>query len=156
VPTITLTIQIEVPEGAIVAIKTSGESTITDGGLPTEVQEAVDTLVPARFRPWVMLYLERCAAELGCQAEVPTGNRHNYLNVFPPARCRRARVAAITYTSSRTAIYCGPRPLAGYDFAEETYNSGEYAYPKLPVLESEKAVNEAVELTKLAIHRLER
>lgn len=76
--------------------------------------------------------------------------------MYPPARCRRSRVSAITYSSSRTALYTGAIDLSDYEHAVKTLNSGTYAYPKLPHLDSDEAVAEALSLTETAIERLER
>ncbi len=157
-PTITFTITIETPEG--VTFKISGDET----GMPTEAEtlpkvvlDAIERLVPTRYRPFAFDYVNRCVSELGCSVEVGGGQRRDeYLSLFPPPRCRRARVAGMTYSSTRTAIYCGTPDLQGFSEAQPTLNSGVYAYPKLPHLESENAVNEAIELTKKAIDRLER
>jgi hypothetical protein len=80
----------------------------------------------------------------------------NYVNVFAPPGHRRARVAGITYSSSRTAIFAGGIDLSEYQLAQETINGDRYAHPKLPHLDSAEAVDEAISLTKRAISRFER
>jgi hypothetical protein len=134
----------------------SSDSIAANAGFPGSVREAIARFAPSRYRGWIDRYVERCVAELGCTAEVGGGKREDYLNVFPPARCRRARVSGVTYSSGRTAVYTGPIPLDRFNLAQQTCNSGKYAYPKLPHLDSEAAVNEAIELTKIAIDRLEK
>src|SRR2546421_326864 len=100
-PAITLTITIDVPEGTAVGIE-GGELDATEE--PERAapawRELVEEYVSVRYREWVLQYLERCEAELGCTVELPNAGRGDYLNVYPPARCRRARVAGVTYSSS--------------------------------------------------------
>lgn len=84
------------------------------------------------------------------------GDRTDYFNVYPPQRCRPVRVAGVTYSSSRTAVYAGDIELTDFQVAQKTFNGDRYAYPKLPHLDSAAAVDEAVELTKRAIKRTER
>lgn len=159
--TITITITLEVPEGTDVAFG-SEVNTVADThreatGLPADVHTLVDRYVPTRYREYAVGYLTRCVNELGCMVEIPSGDRqHEYVNVFPPLRCRRARVAGLTYSSTRTALYTGAIDLSGYHVAEETLNSGVYTYPKVAHLDSEDAVTEALELTRRAIARVER
>lgn len=159
--TITITITLDVPDGTHVAFDTAANTVAdTQGeatGLPDDVQTLVDRYVPTRYREYAVRYLTHCVDELGCMVEIPSGERqHEYLNVFPPLRCRRARVAGLTYSSTRTALYTGAIDLSGYHVAEETLNSGVYAYPKVAHLDSEEAVTEALELTRRAIARVER
>lgn len=154
--TITISISLDVPDGTTVNIKTVDDSKTEATGLSAEVADRVERLVPTRYRPYVKSYLER-VAELGCIPEVPDSERRDeYVNVFPPERCRRARVSGLSYSSSRTALYTGPVDLDGYTLAEQTFNSGTYAYPKLAHLDSEVAVQEALQLTEVAIARFER
>jgi hypothetical protein len=156
-PTITITINLDVPDGTEVKIQTTNDTKELSAGLPADVADRVERLVPTRYRPYVTSYLERATAELGCIPEVPDSERRDeYVNVFPPARCRRARVSGLSYSSSRTALYTGPIDLDGFTLAEQTFNSGTYAYPKLAHLDSDAAVDEALELTKIAIARFER
>jgi hypothetical protein len=159
--TVTITITLDVPDGTNVTFD-AGSSATTDAepgvaGLPSDVQASVDRFVPTRYREHAVEYLTKCVTELGCTVEIPSGERQNeYLNIYPPARCRRARVAGLTYSSTRTAIYTGPIDLTGYEIAMETLNSGVYTYPKLAHLDSDAAVAEAMQLTRDAIARVER
>jgi hypothetical protein len=158
-PTITLKITIEVPPGLDVNVSTEGAdqpSASSDNVVPEDIVDTVRRLVPTRYLKWTELYLERCVSELGCTVEFPGGDRDDYVNVFAPPRCRRARVSGITYSSSRTAVYAEPIDVSSFRYAQETMNGGRYAYPKLPHLDSAEAVDEAIELTKLAIKRFER
>jgi hypothetical protein len=157
-PSITITINLEVPEGVDVNVSTSTDgSEALEAGIPAAVQAKIDRLVPSRYREYFEDYVLRAITELGCTVEVPDNDRKDdYLNVYPPARCRRSRVSGITYSSSRTAVYTGAIPLSGYDHAVETNNNGKYAYPKLPHLDSTEAVDEALRLSAVAIQRLER
>ncbi len=59
-------------------------------------------------------------------------------------------------TGRRTALFTGAIDLSAFEHAVETFNSGTYAYPKLPHLDSDEAVDEALKLTAIAIQRLER
>ncbi len=162
-PTVTMTLTINLPEGA--SLDVAVERHEVDGAAnrgagpalyPPEVAEAIEALTPSRYQKHVRSYLEAAVADLGCSVEVPGGNRTDYFNVFAPPRCRRARVAGITYKSSRTAVFAGEVDLSRFDHAVETLNSGRYAYPKLPHLDSDGAVHEALELTRIAIERFER
>lgn len=159
--TITITITLDVPDGTQVAVVSAAGTTAELGldaaGLPADVRGSIDRLVPSKYRTFALEYLSRCVLELGCTVEIPSGERQDeYLNVYPPPRCRRARVAGLTYSSTRTAIYAGAIDLAGYALAVQTMNSGVYAYPKLPHLDADAAVNEAFQLTREAIARVER
>ena len=158
-PIIELRIILDVPDGTTVnlvgADAVSGDS---EAGEPTslaKVLAAIGEHVPSAYRSWVQLYVDRCT-ELGCNIQPGGGGRTDYFNIYPPSRCRQVRVAGVTYSSSRTAVYVGDIALEGYSRAQPTYNSGRYAYPKLPHLDSADAVEEAVALTKLAIERTER
>lgn len=157
---ITFTITVDVPEGFGVTFDTPLTATITElpAGIPEVVQALMNTYVPERYQPFAQRYVERCITELGCTVESPDSAARvsEYLNIFPPPRCRRARVSALTYTSTRTAVYCGTVALDGYKLAEQTLSNGTYVHPKLAQLDSNEAVDEAIELTKLAIKRVER
>jgi hypothetical protein len=157
-PTIELKITLEVPDGTNVNVVTNGvaESEPKAEMTPEQrVRAAINENVPTKFRSWVNQYVDECL-KLGCEVEPGGGNRTDYFNVYPPKRCRRVRVAGVTYSSSRTAAYTGDIDLAGYRLAQETYNGDHYAYPKLPQLDSGEAVAEAVRLTQEAIKRTER
>ncbi|MCU1400560.1 MAG: hypothetical protein JWN62_3669 [Acidimicrobiales bacterium] len=154
-PTITLKITIDVPDGATVRVETTDIDTAS-AGIPAEVLDRINRLVPSRFRPNVIAYLEAVIA-LDCTVEVPDSERREeYVNIYPPARCRRSRAASIYYASSRTAVWAGTIELDDFDLAEKTFNGHTYAYPKVPHLENAKAVEEATRLTEMAIQRLER
>lgn len=157
-PTITITIDLDVPDGTEVNITTTKPTSDNSAnGIPAEVQAAIEHLVPSRYRPFFESYVSRAILEQGCTAEIPDNPRRDeYLNMYPPARCRRSRVSGITYSSSRTALFTGAIDLSGFEHAVETLNSGIYAYPKLPHLDSAEAVDEALKLTAIAIRRLER
>ena len=158
VSTITITITLDVPAGTQVAVQASESDTDKSfERIPAEVLDALDRLVPSRYRQHAKEYIDRCVRELECSVQLPVGARQfEYLNIFPPQRCRRTRVAGLTYSSTRTALYTGAIDLAGYSAAEQTMNSGVYAYPKLAHLDSALAVKEALALTKIAIARVER
>ena len=158
-PTITMTITLEVPDGTEALISTPDAAAPTpaaDSGVPADVLEAIRSRVPTRFREFVERYVTQCVDELGCVAELARGGRGDYLNMFPPPRCRKARVSGVTYSSSRTPVYTGAIDLAGYERAVETIDGGRYKYPKLPHLDDDLSVEEAIRLTKIAIERLER
>jgi hypothetical protein len=156
-PTITITIDLDVPDGTEVNIATTQPGPDHSNGIPADVHAAIERLVPSRYRAYFEMYISRAILEQGCTAEIPDNPRKDeYLNVYPPARCRRSRVSGITYSSSRTALYTGAIDLSGYEHAVETLNSGTYAYPKVPHLDSVEAVDEALKLTAIAIERLER
>jgi len=156
-PAITLTITLNVPDGTNVTIAEDGiTSEGSNSRVPPEIVERVQQQVPARYREWVTLFLERCVIELGCTAEIPGGDRDDYVNVFAPPGYRRARVAGITYSSSRTVIFAGDIDLSGFQLAQETISAGRYVHPNLLHLDSEQAVEEAIELTQIAIARFER
>lgn len=157
--TIELRIILDVPDGTSVTVEgaeptgpdpQNGEQTPLD-----RVRAAIAEHVPSTHRSWVNRYVDECL-ELGCQIQPGGGDRTDYFNVYPPSRCRQVRVAGVTYSSSRTAVFVGDLDLDGYRLAQPTYNSGRYAYPKLPRLDSAEAVDEAVRLTKVAIERTER
>lgn len=158
---ITITITLDVPEGTQIHVETAAPQVVADAvpplGVPAEVEDLLSRLVPKSMRPHAHAFLERCVVELGCSLEMPEGERRlDYINLYPPQHCRRSRVAALTYSSTRTAIYTGPIDLVGYTLAQRTMNSGVYAYPKLPHLTSDRAIDEAIALVKIAIARLER
>jgi len=156
-PIITITIGLDVPEGTEVNITTTQPAPDYSNGIPAEVQTAIERLVPARYRDFFEMYVRRAILEHGCTAEIPDNPRRDeYLNIYPPARCRRSRVSSLTYRTSRTALFTGAIELPGYEHAVKTFNSGTYAYPKVPHLESAEAVDEALKLTAIAIQRLER
>lgn len=159
--TITITITLDVPDGTQVAFDTGSSHTAgpvdETTGLSTEVQTLVERYVPKKYREHTIRYLNACVDELDCVVEVPAGDRqHQYLNIFPPPRCRRARVAGLTYSSTRTALFTGAIDLGDFHVAEETKNNGVYAHPKVAHLNSDDAVTEALELTRRAIARVER
>lgn len=158
-PTIELRIILDVPEGTsvnLVGADTMSPDTSGDEPTPLErVRAAIAEHVPTAYRDWVNRYVDRCA-ELGCDVQPGGGNRTDYFNIYPPSRCRQVRIAGVTYSSSRTAVFVGDLDLEGYNLAQPTYNSGRYAYPKLPHLDSAAAVDEALRLTTLAIERTER
>ena len=159
--TITITITLDVPDGTQVALDNGSSGSVDTVSAATgpsaEVQALVERYVPSRYREYTTRYLQACVDELECVAEVPSGDRqHEYLNIFPPPRCRRVRVAGITYSSTRTALYTGAIDLDGFHIAEETKNNGVYAHPKVAHLDSDDAVTEALELTRCAIARVER
>jgi hypothetical protein len=159
VPSITITINLDVPEGTSVNVTTNQPEVeaFNAGGIPAAVQAKINSLVPSRYRPYFEDYVQRVITEYGCTVEIPDNDRKDdYLNVYPPARCRRSRVSGITYSSSRAAIYTGAIDLAGFELAVETFNNDKYAYPKLPHLDSQEAVDEALRLSAIAIERLER
>jgi hypothetical protein len=148
---------VDVPDGTTVRVSTDGVGATGEEAIPPEVADAIEKFVPSRYREGVVSYLERCVAELGCNVSMPDSDRKNeYVNLYPPPQCRRARVSAVTYSSSRTGVFTGDIDLDDYELAEKTYNGDRYAYPKLPHLDSRKAVDEAIALSKIAIARLER
>ncbi len=154
----TVTITFNFPEGTDARVTTVGapsDGPSESATVPTAIANAIEERVPRRYRQWVQQYLRRCVEELRCTAEFPAG-RTDYVNLFPPAPYRRKRVAAVTYSSSRTAIFAGPVDLGGFDLARETLNSGRYVNPKLPHLDSTEAVDEAIVLTRLVIEDRER
>jgi len=157
-PAITITITLDVPDGTEVNITTTQPTADETGnGIPADVQAAIERLVPSRYRSYFEMYISRAILEQGCTAEIPDNPRKDeYLNVYPPSRCRRSRVSGITYSSSRTAVFTAAIDLSGYEHAMETLNSGTYAYPKVPHLDSVDAVGEALKLTAIAVQRLER
>ncbi len=151
------TITIDVPDGSIINTEVEQQADSVQVAIPPDVVARIEQLVPSRFRKNVFEYVRRSVDELGCEVVVPDSDRRDeYFNIYPPARCRRARVAGVTYSSSRTAVYAGAIDLDGFILAEQTLNSGVYAYPKLPHLESHEAVEEALHLTQIAIKRVER
>lgn len=157
--TIELRIILDVPDGTSVnLVGADALGAEASGGEPSPLHKVRATIgehVPSAYRSWVQLYVDRCI-ELGCDIQPGGGDRTDYFNIYPPSRCRQVRVGGVTYSSSRTAVYVGDIDLEGYRLAQPTYNSGRYAYPKLPHLDSADAVEEAVALTKLAIERTER
>lgn len=157
-PVISITINLDVPEGTEVNVATTRPTADEPvNGIPADVQAAIERLVPSRYRSNVELYVRRAILEQGCSAEIPDNPRKDeYLNMYPPSRCRRSRVSGITYSTSRTALFTGPIDLSGYEHAMETLNSGIYAYPKVSRLDSIDAVDEALKLTAIAVQRLER
>ena len=146
------------PLGTAVEVSTdAGKVSESATDLPSDVVDAIEQYVPTRYREAVKTYLQRCVTELNCTVEMPDSDRRfEYVNVYPPPRCRRSRVSAVTYPSGRTAVFTGPIDLDGFKLAEKTMNGDTYAYPKLPHLDSSQAIDEAIELAKRAIKRLER
>jgi hypothetical protein len=171
-PTLTLTITIDLPEGSAVTTAVSpvaaerapSESplavanTAADGAdRYPDVASRIERLVPERLRPFVRSFADRCVNDLDCELTLPDSERRDeYFNVYPPPRCRRSRVAGVTYSSSRTGVFAGDIDLDGFTLAEPTYNGDRYAYPKLAQLASSDAVDEAVRLAEIAINRLGR
>ena len=153
----TITLTLDVPDGTTFTITTNQPE---QAGISTDILEAISRLVPARYQGWLEEYLNKAINDLGCTVEFPnsTKRKFEYINVFPPARCRRKVVSGITLASTRTALRSlkDPIDLSGYKHAVETYNSGVYAYPKVPHLDSAEAVEEALMLLVMAIQQAER
>ena len=152
-------ITIEFQEGSTVSVSTSsGEEVVT--AQPATDASAVIATVRIRTRPELVRYVDAliagCVAE-GCTIATPLSAKGGFTDswaIMLPPRCRRrAKAGAVNYRSTRVAAFAGRPDLKklGFKVAQEARNKSEYAYPKIPRLDSDSAVEEAVELIKLAI-----
>jgi len=153
-----ITIEVDLPPGAAIgAVRVEPASPDSEAahpspasGVATQVEQRVATVAPRSLHQWIRLYLERVAEEFATSVEIPTGKRTDYLNLYPPAGHPRRRTSSITLTSGRTEIYCDPRHAEGRSHAEPDKHNGVPKQVKI-YLDSEDAVEEAIELTAIAI-----
>lgn len=130
------------------------------GVLGREVVDFIDNQLNPKFRPYVVRYLTHCVIFLKCTVEVPDVKVKNYLNIYPPRAThvrRRLGGLMITPSSSRLGMTgLGDIDLSEFDEVVPTYENGKYVYPKIPMLDSDERVDEAIRLSQLALLALER
>ncbi len=150
-------ITISIPDGAEVDVRSEVSSNEPDrtreSAVNPDVRKRIGT-AKRGLRPFMLQYIERCASELACRTVVPTGKREDYLNTFPPVEYKRKRVSSLTITSGRLEVYCDPSLAERFPNAEKDLHNDVPVQVKLYLLD-EETVDEAVELTRLAIEALD-
>lgn len=114
--------------------------------LAAEAMAVIDNGDPgtAQFRE---AYIRRCITELGLHIGRPRTGDRTYINLLPPG-ASRGRVASLA-PSGRAAIMAPPEEADGFETAVPLLNDGVPVRVKV-YLTSEQAVDDAVELTKIA------
>jgi hypothetical protein len=120
-----------------------------------EVAELISREAPPGLAPYQMVYAERCARELEVTSRLKGGQSGSYFNLFPPPRYGRKRASAVETHTGRCDIFVHPTHADRSELAEYILNDG------IPVglmiyLRSEKAVEEAIKLTKRGLEERSR
>jgi hypothetical protein len=152
--TITLTLAVEAQGAEVVAIDVTAPASVSaaadTGGVSSAVTELIDTNASPALAPHLRRFAERCTAELELSLQLPESGTRPYLNGYPPKRFGLKRAVAFDARSGRAEIYCDPAHVSRFGEAEVVTNN-KVPFAAKVYLQSNEAVDEAVELTRLGL-----
>lgn len=126
-PEVTITLTIQIPEGAAVRVVTDEVAVPTldeDRGARRDAIEWMEASTPAPQQGLIRLLMERLDDEFGLVGSKPSTGSRPYLNFYPEARYGSSRVGAITLTTGR--FYAVLDPALATEFPEAEPAEGKY------------------------------
>lgn len=152
--TITLTLAVEAQGAELVSIDVKAPSVTPlaaeAGGVPADVALLVDTESSPAIAPHILRFAERCATELDLSLQRPESGTRPYVNAYPPKRFGSKRAVAFDARSGRAEIYCDPAHVSRFGQAEVVTNN-DVPFAAKVYLQSDEAVDDAIELTRLGL-----
>lgn len=147
-PEVTITLTINLPEGATVSVESTATEALEpdDGDSRQAALRWMEQHTPAAQQRLQRTLLDRLHAEFGLIGSRPATGARPYLNFYPETRYGDARIGALTLNSGR--FYATMKPEFAAEFPGSEPAEGRYV---TCYIRDEAAVDLAVQLMRRAL-----